>query len=279
MTGARGIWRARWRFLVRLFDRIDSADLNLAAAGIAFYGFLAIFPAVASVISIWGWASDPGVIRQQIELAQDYLPAQAYGLIRDQIDWLLAANSRHLGWASVFSTLVALWSFRTGVAALIRGLNATHRLPNRTGPWHIVRAIVLTLTLVGVALAAMLLSVVAPLVLTFLPLGGFTQQVLELANAGVGLLVVVFGVALVYRLGPNRPAGVPRPVVSWGLVVAVALWAAASRAFVIYLANFASYNEVYGSIGAVVALLVWLYLSAFAVLLGAAIDAVRAAPQ
>ncbi|SNX69790.1 membrane protein [Cereibacter ovatus] len=279
MTGARGIWRARWRFLVRLFDRIDSADLNLAAAGIAFYGFLAIFPAVASVISIWGWASDPGVIRQQIELAQDYLPAQAYGLIRDQIDWLLAANSRHLGWASVFSTLVALWSFRTGVAALIRGLNATHRLPNRTGPWHIVRAIVLTLTLVGVALAAMLLSVVAPLVLTFLPLGGFTQQVLELANAGVGLLVVVFGVALVYRLGPNRPAGVPRPVVSWGLVVAVALWAAASRAFVIYLANFGSYNEVYGSIGAVVALLVWLYLSAFAVLLGAAIDAVRAAPQ
>ncbi|MCE6952240.1 YihY/virulence factor BrkB family protein [Cereibacter sphaeroides] len=276
---AEGFWHSRWRLLVRLYDRIDSADLNLAAAGIAFYGFLAIFPALAALIAIWGWASDPGVIRSQIELAQDFLPEQAYILFHDQVEALLAANSRHLGWASVLSTLIAIWSARAGVAALIRGLNATHRLPNRTGPWHIVRAMVLTMTLVGVGLVAMLLSVVAPLVLTFLPLGGFNQQVLELANVGVGILLVVFGVALAYRLGPNRPKGSPRPIVTWGLAVAVALWALASRGLVFYLTNFANYNEVYGSIGAVVALLVWLYLSAFAVLLGAAVDAVRAAPQ
>ncbi|WP_096786966.1 YihY/virulence factor BrkB family protein [Rhodobacter sp. CZR27] len=276
---AEGFWHSRWRLLVRLYDRIDSADLNLAAAGIAFYGFLAIFPALAALIAIWGWASDPGVIRSQIELAQDFLPEQAYVLFHDQVEALLAANSRHLGWTSLLSTLIAIWSARAGVAALIRGLNATHRLPNRTGPWHIVRAMVLTMTLVGVGLVAMLLSVVAPLVLTFLPLGSFNQQVLELANVGVGILLVVFGVALAYRLGPNRPKGSPRPIVTWGLAVAVALWALASRGLVFYLANFANYNEVYGSIGAVVALLVWLYLSAFAVLLGAAVDAVRAAPQ
>lgn len=276
---AEGFWQARWRLLVRLYDRIESADLNLAAAGIAFYGFLAIFPALAALIAIWGWASDPGVIRSQIDLARDFLPLQAYVLFRDQVEALLAANTRHLGWASVFSTLIAIWSARAGVAALIRGLNATHRLPNRTGPWHVVRAMVLTLTLVGVGLVAMLLSVVAPLILTFLPLGTFDQQVLELANVGVGMLVVVFGVALVYRLGPNRPKGSPRPIATRGLVIAVALWAAASRALVFYLANFGNYNEVYGSIGAVVALLFWLYLSAFAVLLGAAVDAVRAAPQ
>ncbi|ODM42860.1 YihY/virulence factor BrkB family protein [Cereibacter johrii] len=277
--GGEGFWHARWRLLVRLYDRVDSADLNLAAAGIAFYGFLAIFPAVAALIAIWGWASDPSVIRAQIDLAADFLPEQAYGLFRGQVEALLAANSRHLGWASLFTTGAAIWSARAGVAALIRGLNATHRLPNRMGPWHIVRAIVLTLTLVGVGLVAMLLSVVAPLVLNVLPLGDFDQKVLELANVGVGLLVVVFGVALVYRLGPNRPKGSPRPIVTWGLLIAVTLWAVASRGLVFYLANFANYNEVYGSIGAVVALLVWLYLSAFAVLLGAAVDAVRATPH
>lgn len=94
--GGEGFWHARWRLLVRLYDRVDSADLNLAAAGIAFYGFLAIFPAVAALIAIWGWASDPSVIRAQINLAADFLPEQAYGLFRGQVEALLAANSRHL---------------------------------------------------------------------------------------------------------------------------------------------------------------------------------------
>lgn len=270
--------RAGWRFVLRLLERIDAAELDLAAAGIAFYGFLAIFPAVAAVISIWGWGSDPSVIRAQIAVTRDFLPAQAHGLIHDQVEALLAANTRHLGWASLFSTLVALWSARAGAAALIRGLNAAHRLPNRAGAWHILHAVMLTLLLVGVALVAMLMSLVVPLVLVALPLGSFAQQVLALANFAVGMVVVVFGVALAYRMGPNRPRGEPRPIVTWGLVVAVGLWAAASRAFVVYLANFGNYNEIYGSIGAVVALLFWLYISAYAVLLGAAVDAVRTPP-
>jgi membrane protein len=272
-------WRSGWKFLLKLLDRIDSADLNMAAAGIAFFCFLAIFPAAAAVIAIWGWASDPGVIRQQLALAQDFVPVEAYKLISNQVEALLAANTRHLGWASALSTGIALWSARAGVAAMIRGLNSTHRLPSRAGLWDLVRAIVLTLTLVGVVLAAMLLNVVAPLIITFLPLGQATAKVLELANVGLGMLLVVFGVALVYRLGPNRPKGSPRPVITLGLGVSVVLWALVSRGLVYYLANFANYNEVYGSIGAVVALMLWLYLSAFSVLLGAAVDAVRASPQ
>jgi len=96
---------------------------------------------------------------------------------------------------------------------------------------------------------------------------------LEAANVGLGLLLVVIGLALAYRFGPNRPAGARTVLFTRGLLVAVILWAIVSRGFVVYLANFSNYNQVYGSIGAVVAFLMWLYLSAYAVLLGAAVDA------
>lgn len=263
--------------LMSLFDRMDRANLDMCAAGIAFFGFLAIFPAVAAVIAIWGFASDPSVIRSQLVLLQDYLPLESYQLLSGQVEALLAANSRKLGWATLFSTMLALWSARAGVAALIRGINATHYLPNRIGPWHVLRALAMTLTLVGMILVAMVLAIVAPLAIGFLPLGPAAAQALELANVALGLLIVVFGIAIVYRLAPNRPRSVRRPMFTRGLFLAVVLWAVVSRGLVIYLANFGSYNQVYGSIGAVVALMMWLYLSAYAVLLGAAVDAERAA--
>jgi len=270
-------WIARAAPFIRLYNRTDSADLSMISAGIAFFGFLAIFPAVAAVIAIWGFASDPSVIRQELALTQDYLPVDSYQLLSNQVEVLLAANTRELGWTTAISTILALWSARAGVAALIRGMNAIHHLPNRDGAWHLLRALALTLTLVGVILVAMVLAIVAPLVIAFLPLGRATAQALELANVALGLLIVVFGVGLVYRLGPNRPKDARRPMFTRGLLLAVVLWALVSRGLVIYLANFNSYNEVYGSIGAVVALLMWLYLSAYAVLLGAAVDAEMAA--
>ncbi len=140
-----------------------------------------------------------------------------------------------------------------------------------------VRSLVLTMTLVGIVLAAMLLAVVAPVVIRYVFLGTQQGQALELLNFGVGLALVVFGIALVYRLGPNRPPGAKRYIFTRGLLISVVLWAMISRGFVYYLSNFHSYNEVYGSIGAVVALLMWMYLSSFVILLGAAVDAERAA--
>lgn len=270
-------WKAARSATSRLLQRTEAADLGLISAGIAFFAFLALFPAVAAIIAIWGFASDPGVIRQQIEITRDFLPTDAYALLSGQVEVLLAANSRTLGRTTVLSTLLALWSARAGVAALIRGLNAIHHLPNRSGHFHALRALALTLLLVGVMLMAMLLALVVPVAINFLPINRLTGLILEYLNLGVGLLIVVAGISLAYRLGPNRPNRVQQPVFTPGLTVAVILWALASRGFVIYLANFNSYNEVYGSIGAVVALLMWLYLSAYAVLLGAAVDADREA--
>lgn len=262
-----------------LWTRIEARELGLIAAGVAFFGFLALFPALAAVIALWGFAADPTVISGELELLADFLPSEAFTLLRDQVDGLLQANNRQLGWTTLLSTVLALWSARAGVAALIRGLNAIHDLPPRLGIWHQVQALVLTFVLIALALTAMGLAVVVPLVIAFLPLGLIEALVLELLNLALGLSLVVMAVGLIYRYGPNRDAAKRHPLFTQGLLIALILWAAVSRGLVLYFANFASYNQVYGSIGAVVALLMWFYLSAYAFLLGAAYDAERSARQ
>ena len=258
----------------RLFHRTEQAELGLISAGVAFFGFLAIFPAAAFLIAIWGMVNDPIVIRNQVELLKSVLPPNAYSLILAQVDDLLSIRGPTLGWTTFLSTLLAFWSSRAGVAALIRGLNAIHHLPNRSGRHHQLRALVLTLILIGLALAAMIMAVVAPLVIEVLPLNFDDVVLLHRANLLLGLATVVFAVGLAYRYGPNHAGNRP-PIFTVGLLVAVCLWAVAARGFMIYLANFPSYNRVYGSIGAVSVLLIWLYVSAYSVLLGAAVDAER----
>lgn len=252
----------------------DERELDLIAAGIAFYGFLALFPAAAAVIAIWGFFADATLIRQELELARDYLPPAAFSLISEQIESILAVQTSGLGLATFVSLFLALWTARASIAALMRGLNSIHRLPNRASHWHHLRAIVLTFVLVGLAIAALMAAVVGPLILSFFPLGAFATIALELVQLLISLMIVVIGVALIYRLGLNRQ--VHHPLFTRGILVAVVIWVAASRGLVIYLANFDTYNRVYGSIGAVAALLIWLYLSGYAILLGAAVDASRA---
>ncbi len=259
---------------LRLYRRTEQAELDLIAAGVAFFAFLAIFPGVAAVIAIWGTVYDPAVIRTQIGLLSDFLPQEAFALISSQVEGLLAARGPALGWATLFSTLVALWSARAGVAALIRGLNAIHQMPNRRSGHHQLRALVLTLVLIGLALAAMVATVIAPILIEALPLTLDDAWWLHRANLALGLMLLILAIGIAYRAGPNHVTTHP-PLFTWGLLVAVVLWAAAARGFMIYLANFPSYNRIYGSIGAVVILLIWLYVSAYAVLLGAAVDAER----
>lgn len=269
------ILRKIWRFLMALWQRTDRAELGLIAAGVAFFGFLAIFPAIAAIIALWGFAADPAVLRDQIEPLRQFLPNDAFTVMSRQVEALIATNSGSLGLSSLISLLFALWSARAGVAALIRGMNAIHHLPNRDGFWHQLRAVVLTLVLVSLVLMAMFAAVIGPLLARILPIGSGTALILDLVNLGLSLAFVTLAIAAIYRLGPNRSRA-PR-IFTRGLFIALILWALVSRGFVLYLANFNTYNEVYGSIGAIAALLMWFYLSAYAVLLGAAYDAERAA--
>ena len=262
---ARGTVRSIW---YATGDR----HLSLIAAGVAFYAMLAVFPGVAALIAIWGFLSDPALIEAQMQPLARFVPREAFLLIDEQVRALIAANQSTLGWTTVLSLLAALWSARAGLAALIHGLDTIHGTTLRGGLGHTLAAIALTLALIGVAVVALAAVVIAPILLAFVPLGPFTIWAVTGLKWATAVIVVLMGITLLYRYGPNRQAQ-HAVWVSPGLLLAVAVWAGASVAFSYYLSNFGSYNRIYGSIGAVIALLMWFYISAYAVLLGAALNA------
>lgn len=251
---------------------VADARLGLIAAGVAFFSMLAVFPGIAAVIALFGYFADPQVVLTQAKLLADFLPPEAFQIVQTQVQALVLTHVSTLGWTSIVTTLAALWSARAGVAALIEGVNATHAGNDRGNVSHILASAVLTLVLVGVALVALAAAILVPILLAIVPLGPFVALAAGVVKWAISLGVVLFGVGLAYRYGPNRPDR-RSPWLSPGLLLAVALWAAASVGFSYYIANFSSYNRVYGSIGAVIALLMWFYISAYVILLGAALNA------
>jgi membrane protein len=271
----RGLLRRVWVLTMGIAEVSDRCQLGLMAAGVAFFGFLAVFPAAAAAIAILGFVYNPALVSTQMVVLDDFLPPAAYHLLEDQVHALVNANSSTIGWTTVLSITFALWSARAGIGALIQGLNAVHGHPQRVFLEHTLQAVVMTLFLILIALAVVVAGFVVPVLLKVLPIGETSARTLAMINTAVGLSVVTLGTSLIYRYGPNHAKTRP-PLVTPGLVLAVVLWVAASRGLMVYLANFGSYNQIYGSIGAVVALMMWFYLGAYAVLLGAALDAVRA---
>jgi len=261
------------RIAAGVFAAIGDRNLDLISAGVAFWSMLAIFPAVAAVIALWGFLADPDAIQWQLDALRTFVPEDAYHLLSRQVKILILTTNSTLGWATVISTGAALWSTRAGVGALIRGLNAAYGTRPRSGIWSTVWALVMTVALLAVTLFSMASVLVAPVVLALLPLGSLTASALTAVRWLLTVAVVLGTLGLIYRYGPNHQ-GARRPGwISPGAVLALAIWAVASAGFTLYLANFGNYNEVYGSIGAVIALLMWFFISAFTVLLGAACNA------
>ena len=241
--------------LKALMQLTAEKNLSLVAAGVAFYAILAVFPALAATIALWGLIGDPAQVLTQAEDFKVLIPADIFALIETQL--LALAQADGLAQA--------------GVSALIKGLNTIYGAPNRGALRHTATAFLLTLTLIGVALVAIACVVVAPAVLAFIPLGPLAGLGIEIARWAIALTVLLTGFGLVYRIGPNH-AGPKPPLLSPGTGFAVLFWMAASVGFSLYLTNFNTYNRVYGSIGAVMAMLMWLYITALLVLLGGALN-------
>ncbi|MEL6841442.1 MAG: YihY/virulence factor BrkB family protein [Pseudomonadota bacterium] len=260
-----------WRVLAAVWTSASEKHLGLIAAGVAFFGVFGIFPGIAAVIAIFGLVADPTVIGEQLVLMEDIIPPDAYRLLSSQINRLVSAPNEALGWATFVSITLALWSCRAGVGALIGGLNAIAGQRVRNGIWQMVVAFLLTVALVSLAIVAVTAVVILPIALAFIPVATSTAWILEGVRWLIALGVLMMGLSLLYRFGPARIGSRGR----WftiGAFVVVILWVAASAGLSFYLTNFASYNEVYGSIGAVIGLLLWLYVSAYLILLGAALN-------
>ena len=260
-----------WSFWRAVFERIDESHMGLIAAGVAFYAMFAVFPGLAAIIALWSLWFEPDVIMTYVDVAHEFLPEDAAGIIDTQIRSLTAGGKTTIGWASVLSFVVATVSARAGVDALIRGLNAAHGVRSRSTLVGFVRAYVLTLAMVGISLAGMATIVVVPILLKFMVIAPIRATLLTaLPWAGMFVLVNI-GIGILYRYGPNVGTRRTR-LLTWGGLFATLLWSAASIGFSAYLGSFNSYNRIYGSIGTVVALLMWFYLAGFSVLLGAVIN-------
>lgn len=271
--------RRSWDVAYKAWELSNTRHLGLIAAGVAFFCVLAIFPSLAALVAIWGFFADPHVVSSNMASLEDFLPRDAFNLLNDQVEGLVNAGSGTLGWATLISVLAALWSSRAGMSALVQGLNATFGEEVRGGIAHQVVALLLTLSMVGTAIVALAAGIVLPIALEHLWLGPFEEYLSWVASLPIAPVATVTGVALVYRYGANPHGGQRPPFFSIGLFVAVALWLLASEGFAFYLTNFGNYNKVYGSIGAVAALLMWVYLSAWAVLMGAAVNAALDQPE
>lgn len=271
-TAPRGALLSTWAALKGGFVQIAETNLALVSAGVGFFGMLSVFPAIAALFALLSLVADPDVVVVQLEQMQGLLPDDVYEIFQTQIVSLVNTSPDKLGLAGAISIVAALWSARAGVAAMMTGLNAVHGNKNRTTVSHYLRAFMLTLALVGVGIVALITLVVAPVILAFFPLGGVAGILAEALRWAIAVSVLLAGVGVLYRYGPNRSGEKPRSIKS-GAMVAVISWAGLSVLFSYYVANFGSYNQVYGSIGAVIAMLVWLWISSFLILFGAVVNA------
>ena len=263
--GARAFLRAVW---VATGDR----NLSLIAAGVAFYSMLAIFPGMVALIAFWSLFADPLVIDLYLVSVRDLIPAAAYDVIEAQLMTLLSADGGTTGWTTAFSLVIALYSVHSGVDALVAGLHAAHDRKRHAILWRLAGTAVLTAGLFALLFAALATVVVVPVALNFVAFGPFEGAILTVLPWAVLMLVVLSALLIFYRVGLHRPGEMSSYVLP-GALLAALTWAAGSVGFSAYLTYFANYNRVYGSLGAVIALLVWLYMSAYIVLFGAVVNA------
>jgi membrane protein len=251
-------------------------QLGLVAAGVGFFAMLAVFPALAALIALVSFWADPVVVRDSLDMLSEFVPEDAFQIISDQTTRLVGAAPQALGWASAISTLAAAWSARRGVGALVQGLNAIYGGQRRGGIMEVLLVLMLTGLLISVGIVAVAAILFTPLALVLispiLPANSPIPQLAEILRWAVSVCAVMVGLALFYRYGPNRSAGNRTGFLSPGLFLAMIVWSAASVGFTVFLSNFGNYNEVYGSIGAAIALLMWFYISAYAVLIGGALN-------
>ncbi|MEL6197334.1 MAG: YihY/virulence factor BrkB family protein [Pseudomonadota bacterium] len=266
-------WRDWLAVAKGTFREMGENELSLIAAGVAFYGFLAIFPMLAALVALYGFLLDPADIQRQIDMLEDYAPPGAFRIIESQLSQLMAAGQRQLGFTSLISLVLLLWTARAGVGALIRGLNIVFKVTDKRG---IIAAYAvaygMTLLLVVVAVLAIATVVILPGLLAAFPPNEVTTLVLQFFRWPVMLGALLLALGLLYRFGPDEA----RPRFAWfsvGAILAIVLWLGASAGFSYYVRNFGNYNETYGALGAVVGLLMWFYLTALIILLGGEINA------
>ena len=263
-----------WKdILWRVYEGISEDRVLANAAGVTFYALLALFPGIAALVSVYGLFADPSMIVNHLDAISGFAPGGAIDVLREQLTRLAEQGSTTLGISFIVSLLISLWSANSGIKALFDALNVVYQEKEKR---NFIRLNAVTLCFTVATIAFLLIALVGivglPVIVNYLLLPGVTGVVLEIARWLVLLVLVVFGLTLIYRYGPSRTE--PRwQWITWGSVFAAITWLAASALFSWYAANFGTFNKTYGSLGAIIGFMMWMWLSIIVILVGAKLNA------
>lgn len=257
----------------RTFHEISRDRVLAVAAGVTFYGLLAIFPALAALVSIYGLAASPASIGDHLGMLAGILPAGAVELIQERALSLASRDAPGLGLSLVLGLAVSIWSANAGMKAIFDALNVAYGEDEKRS------FIVLNLTSLAFTAGALIFAIMAigavvavPILLDMVRLGEAAETIMSIGRWPVLIAVLLVGLALLYRFGPSREVA-QWSWVSPGALLAAFLWITGSFAFSWYVANFEDYDQTYGAVGAAIGLMMWLWLTSTILLVGAEFNA------
>ena len=258
-------WRIPWAgwkdIFWRTYQRINDNRLLAVAAGVVFYGLLALFPGITALVSLYGLFASPSTINDHLSSIGGMLPGDAFQILQDQVNRLAAKGGAKLGFGFIFGLGLAFWSANAGMKAIMDALNVVYDEKEKRG---FIRLNLVSLAFTLAAIASVLVAigavVVLPLVLNYAGLGNVSETLLRIVRWPVLLVLIMIGLAVLYRFGPSRREQ-RWQWLSVGSVFAVVAWLASSALLSWYLANFANYDATYGSLGAAIGLMMWMWIS------------------
>jgi membrane protein len=264
---------AGWKDIVwRTYVRTGEDRLLAIAAGVVFFGLLAVFPAITALVSCYGLFANPATIGANLQTLALMLPEGSYQIVQDQIARVLDKGGTALGATFLFGLILAIWSANAGVKAVIDALNVVYEEREKRG---FIRLNLLSLTFTTGGIAALLLMVSAvvafPLALDHAGLAPQSKLIVSLARWPLLFMILLAALGVLYRFGPSRRAA-RWEWLSVGTLAAALLWIAGSSLLSWYLSNFGNYNATYGSLGAAIGLMMWMWMSAIIVLCGAELN-------
>ncbi|MGQ9426263.1 YihY/virulence factor BrkB family protein [Gilvimarinus sp. F26214L] len=256
----------------RVAQQIGVDHISIIAAGVAFNVFLALFPLIIAAVSIYGLIIDPDTLQQHLSTMASVLPSGAQEMMTGRLQSLVQTSDQTLGVGLLVSLLVTLWAANRGTKAMFEGINIAYDIQESRN-FIVKNAITLLFTVGGLIFGGICLALLVgiPALADALPLPEFLITIIKLAVWPLLFLMLVIGLGLIYKVAPVRR----NPRAKWvtvGSLVAAVIWILGSAAFSYFVANFASYDKTYGSLAAVVVLMLWLFLTSFIVVLGAEIN-------
>jgi membrane protein len=262
------------KFIMVVLAEIKYDHVQVVAAGVAFYFFLALFPTFAAIISVYGLVMEPAQVQEQMAQVSVNLPEQTHQMLSNILNRLASQSNQSLGWSLALSILIFFWSANKGTSAVFEGVNIAYNKVDERNFFK-KNAITLLFTIGGIIAGFLSIIIVIgfPAFIGQLGLPSFLRTFIGWLRWPLMAVIIIAALGLIYKVAPDRKSEGFKWL-NWGAITATILWLGGSLLFTFYVNHFGSYEKTYGSFAAVIILMLWFFLTAFVILLGAEINSV-----